>query len=274
MRLAHYEFPESIHLTNGYIEFQGDIKVAEEITALLLINGHEMAATMLEGSARQAGFKFNTHYGNTMSANGPVSIENITLASGIVVSNISAEIDIENPAAFELNNLVANVFDGQASLTAFSFADNRIGNTSIHLKHINLEQLLEFADLDGLEGTGMLDITLPAGGDENGIYIKDGTFQSTVPGHIAYLKEGMAGSNIGLQALENFQYKDLSGTIDYQSDGTYIIVVHLVGKNPDLYGGHPIKFNLSINGSLPRIFKSLFITGDFEEAIIQQIKTN
>jgi len=124
-----------------------------------------------------------------------------------------------------------------------------------------------------LEGTGYLDISLPVGSDQTGVYVKNGTFKSAGPGRLAYTKEGVAGSNIGLQALENFQYKDLSGKINYQSDGTYQITIRLEGQNPDLYGGHPVVFNLNIGGSLPELFEAMFITGSFEESILNQIRT-
>ncbi len=74
-----------------------------------------------------------------------------------------------------------------------------------------------------------------------------------------------------MQALENFHYQDLSGTLDYQSDGTYKMAIRLEGANPDLYDGHPIVFNLNISGSLPELFEALFITGNFEESILKQI---
>ena len=140
--------------------------------------------------------------------------------------------------------------------------------------HIDLNRLLTFADIDGLEGTGSLDILLPAGSDEQGVHIRNGTFSSTGPGRLVYSQEGMAASNVGMQALENFHYKELSGTVDYQSDGDYQITVRLDGKNPDLYGGHPIAFNLNINGSLPEFFEALFMTGSFEESILKQMRSN
>ena len=129
-------------------------------------------------------------------------------------------------------------------------------------------------DIGGLEGAGYLDFSLPAGSDQTGVFIKDGTFTSSGPGYLSYKNEGMAASNIGLQAMENFQYEILSGTVSYQSDGAYQIGIRLEGKNPDLYDGHPIVFNLNIGGSLPELFEALFITGDFEEAILKQIKTD
>ena len=50
------------------------------------------------------------------------------------------------------------------------------------------------------------------------------------------------------------------------------VVVRLEGNNPALYDGYPVAFNLKINGSLPELFEALFITGDFEEAILKEIK--
>jgi len=271
LRVAHFELPESVHLTDGHIGLQGNVVVDDTTTAKMTITGYEIGASMLESSARKASFTLNTHYGNTISADGPVSIEAVALAGGIDVKNISADIKLENAETFSLKNLSADLFDGRLNLDSLRYSNNRIEDTTLELTHINLGRLLAFADIDGLEGTGFLDISLPAGNDQTGVYIQNGIFKSTGPGHLAYTQEGVAGSNIGLQALENFQYTDFSGTVDYQSDGAYQIAIRLEGKNPDLYGGHPIVFNLSISGSLPELFEAMFITGDFEESILKQI---
>ena len=272
LRVAHFELPASIKLTDGNIDLQGTVAVGESMTANMLIKGHEMGASMQESSARNAGFLLNTTYGQSLSASGPVSIETIALAGGINMTNIRADIAIENMETFGLQNLYAELFDGQLMLRKLQFADNRIADSTVELKHINLGHVLEFADIDGLEGTGILEIALPVSSDSAGVVIKNGTFESTGPGRLAYNKEGVAGSNIGLQALQNFQYQVLSGTVDYQSDGAYRMAVRLEGKNPDLYGGHPVVFNLNINGSLPALFEALFITGDFDKSILNQLR--
>ena len=274
LRVAHFELPESVKLTDGYIDMHGDVVVDDEITANVTINGHELGASMLESSAGKANFSFNSSYGSTISASGPVSIETVALAGGVDVAHISADLNMENAETFTLENLYAEVFDGQLKLGKLRFSDNRVEDTTVELHHINLGRILAFADIDGLEGTGFLEISLPVGSDQTGIYVKNGTFKSAGPGLLAYTKEGVAGSNVGLQALENFQYKDLSGTVNYQSDGAYQITIRLEGKNPDLYGGHPIVFNLNIGGSLPELFEAMFMTGSFEESILKQIRTN
>ena len=274
LRVARYKLPKSVKLTDGYINLQGDVVADDAISAKMTIKGHGLGASMQESSASKVDFTFNTGYANTISASGPLSIETVTLAGGIDVSQITLDLNLENKDTFGLKNLHAEVFDGQLSLNSLRFSETRIEDTTIELKHINLGHILAFADIDGLEGTGFLEISLPVGSDQTGVYVKNGTFKSAGAGHLAYTKEGMAGSNIGLQALENFQYQDLSGTINYQSDGDYQVNIHLEGNNPDLYGGHPIVFNLNINGSLPELFEAMFMTGSFEESILKQIRTD
>jgi len=273
LSVAHYQLPDSIKLTDGFIELQGDVKVHDEITAKILVSGHEVGASMLKSSARQTSFTLNSGYDKAPWASGPVSIETIALAGGVEASQLRLEFELDSTGQITLRNVNAEVFDGQLKLVSVQFSEDQVKDTTIELSHINLGLLLAYADIDGLEGTGYLDISLPVGSDQNGIHVKNGTFGSTGPGRLAYTKEGIAGSNIGLQALENFQYKDLSGTLNYQSDGNYVITIRLDGKNPDLYGGHPVLFNLNVNGSLPELFEAMFMTGSFEESILKQIKS-
>ncbi len=274
LRVAHIELPASVRLTDGFIDLQGNVAVNDEITAKMAINGYEMTASMHESNANQAGFSFKTDYDQMLSASGPISIEAVVLAGGVDVTHISADLILEKSETFLLQNLYAEVFDGVLNLDSLQFSNTHIEDTTAELTHINLGHLLAFADIDGLQGTGLLEISLPLSSDETGVFVKNGRFSSTKPGRLTYTQEGVAGGNIGLQALENFQYQDLSGTIDYQSDGAYQIGIHLEGKNPDLYGGHPIVFNLNISGTLPALFEALFITGDFEESILKQIGIN
>ncbi len=273
LSVAHYQLSDSIKLTDGFIKLQGDVLVDDEITANMLVSGHEVGASMLKSSAHQTSFTFNSGYDKAPWVSGPVSIEAITLAGGIDASQLRSEFELDSTGQFTLRNVSAELFDGQLKLGSVQFSENQIEDTTIEFSHINLGLLLAYADIDGLEGTGYLDISLPVGSDQNGIHVKNGTFTSTGPGRLAYTKEGIAGSNIGLQALENFQYKDLSGTLNYQYDGSYVITIRLDGKNPDLYGGHPVVFNLNVNGSLPELFEAMFMTGSFEESILKQIKS-
>jgi len=288
LAVARIELPGSIKLTDGNVSLHGKMTIDEKITARMDITGRDIDASMLGSRAMDADFSFNTTYDETISANGLVSIEAIALAGDIDVTNIKADLQLVNTDTYRMKNLYAGLFDGQLKLNRLQLSNNKLQDTTAELSHISLGRLLEYADFDGLKGSGSLDMSLPVSTDQTGINIRNGFFRSTVPGYLAYTKDkvrpgpgtgregalgyGVAGSNIGMQALENFQYQDLSGEINYQSDGNYQIKVHLEGNNPDLYEGHPVVFNLNINGSLPELFEALFITGDFEEAILKEIR--
>jgi hypothetical protein len=274
LSVAHFKLPAAVKLTDGYIEVQGDVLVDGEITANMLIGGHEMGASMHESSARQASFAFNSGFDQTLRASGPLAIETVSLAGGVDLTHIKSELELESTERLELKNLSAEVFDGQLTLGSLQVVDNMIADTTVEFSHISLAKILAYVDVGGLEGTGFLDISLPVGSDQTGLRVRNGTFRSTVPGRLAYKIAGVAATNIGLQAMENFQYKDLSGTFNYQADGAYQMTIRLEGKNPDLYGGHPVIFNLTINGSLPAVFEAMFITGSFEEAILKELKSN
>lgn len=274
LSVAGIKLPDSISMTDGDLDLQGDIRVGDSITAGMRIGGHNLAASLHNSRMLGGSFTLNAGYEGRPRASGPLSVERLELAGDIDLSNIKAELQLEDVNRFEVNNLYAEVFDGEVELDNLEYSEDGIADTTVTLNHVDLGKLLAYADVDGLQGSGILDITLPLGSDKTGLHIKDGTFVSRGNGKLAYTKEGMAASNIGMKALENFHYKHLSGTLDYQSDGAYLMSVRLEGANPDLYEGHAVVFNLNINGSLPELFEAMFMTGSFEESILKQIRTH
>jgi len=270
--VAHIAMPAATELSGGEIDVQGEVLLdGSKMTSNIAIRGRDIALSVQNSTADGINFDFQVEYADSLTISGPVSIENAALAAGIKMTGFSVDIDLDGEKQ-TLQNLQAGLLDGELRLNQLQMLQGKIQRTTIEMKHIDLGRLLAMADLEGLTGTGQLDIVLPIASDEDGLFIENGVFSASGPGRLAYSKEGIAGTNIGLQALENFQYKGLSGTLDYQPDGAYRIGFRLEGNNPDLYGGHPVLLNLTINGLLPEAFESLFITGDFDEAILQQIK--
>jgi Dicarboxylate transport len=71
----------------------------------------------------------------------------------------------------------------------------------------------------------------------------------------AALQAGGQGVDLLLQALENFHYEALRITLDGRTDAAMDIGLHLGGANPDLYDGHPVEFNLDLEGELGNILR-------------------
>ncbi len=273
--------PGGLLLQKGAIDVQAEIDVGRYITAGLSLQGRQLALKLQNSKASDGNFQVDARFdsrgnGRETLLNGPLSASEVTLAGGLDLQNLQAQmtarLGAEKSASFEIANVGAQVLGGRLALSQLKFSPRGLEDTQVQLHDIDLGRLLALADINGLGGSGRLDLTLPVGANQDGLHVKGGTFQSTAPGRLAYKKPGGAAGNIGLQALENFEFKSLSGRIDYQSSGNFRITARLEGRNPDLYSGHAILFNLDINGALPQLFEALFLSGDFEQAVLKQLK--
>ncbi|MCF6225572.1 MAG: YdbH domain-containing protein [Xanthomonadales bacterium] len=272
LAIARIEWPVSLVAGTGSIEVSAEISVADSIRSSAKIRGGDLEFSVLENSLQGGSVDVQIILAEDLTLKGSVSLAGLEVAGGLGVDNIRTELQIINTDSLQASLLELQLFGGRLKPAGIHYSAGLLADSLLEFIDIDLHQLLVFADFDGLTGSGSLDIQLPIGSDSGGLYVKNATFSSSAPGYLAYLS-GTPGSNIGLQALENFQYQSLSGTLDYQSNGNYQVLIRLNGSNPDLYDGHPISFNLTINGVLPELFEALFITGSFEEGIIKQIRS-
>lgn len=209
---------------------------------------------------------------DVLRGRGNLGIETVRVAAGLDVSGVVTRFELAGMDRFDILDLGAGVLGGRLEADALSVADGRFGDAVIRWSGLDLGLLLAFLDVGGLDGTGRIDARFPLVAAEGGLEVRDGSYRATGPGRIRY-RAGAPAANIGLQALENFQFDTLSGTVNYASDGSFTVTTDLLGRNPDLYGGHPIRFRLNIGGTLPALYRSMFITGSFEQAIIEQLRS-
>jgi hypothetical protein len=79
--------------------------------------------------------------------------------------------------------------------------------------------------------------------------------------------------NIALQALQDFHYDTLEMGLSYQAAGDYRISIRLNGRNPKLYEGYPIAFNLNLEGVLPELLRKSLLGGGFDEQVLKRVQT-
>lgn len=276
-RALEIDLPKQLVMRQGQLEFDGDITLAERDGSLAPSGELTVAArgvTLLLGETMAESLELTSRVrvAETVSASGAISANRITLAAGLEMSNLSTAIELHDPEHLALSDLRVNLLDGTVDSAGFSLAAGVIGDTMLNWRNFDLGRLLAFLDIDGLDGTGRVDATLPLVSAPDGLEIAAGAFRALGPGRIRY-RTAVPAANVGMQALENFEYEMLEGGIDYQADGRYAISIRLLGRNPDLYGGHPIRFQLNLSGDLPALFYSLFVTGDFERAILEQVSS-
>jgi hypothetical protein len=201
-----------------------------------------------------------------------LSVGKMGLAAGMDLSNFRTLISVEESDRISLNDVSATLLDGHLRSSPIHIEAYTIGDVTLNWSGFDLGRLVTFLDVPGLDGTGRIDAQLPIINEAGGYAIRNGSFHATGPGQIRY-RPGSPAANIGMQALQNFNFTSLDGTVNYRPDGRYDIRITLDGSNPDLYGGYPIRFNLNLGGELPALFRSVFITGDFGAAILDQLKS-
>jgi hypothetical protein len=208
----------------------------------------------------------------TFKLNG--AFPSITLANSVDVTNLSVAGRWQS--GFYLDQAAFSVLGGKVKINpVFLDPDSPVISAELEISDIDLEQVMGMIDQSGLEGSGRLSGTIPLRLKESALAIDDGRLKNTTLGHLSYdAGDGAATqlNNIAVQALQDFRYDLLDATLNYQFEGAYSIRARIEGRNPTLYDGYPVAFNLNLSGSLPGLMQASLITGDFHSEILKQIQ--
>ena len=201
-----------------------------------------------------------------------VEVEQVDLAVGLQLSPVQLKLDLANNR-LDLRDFKTGLLDGSIVSESTNLPmPPRKGTVVLNVSQVDLERLLTMIDLPGLAGTGRLSGKLPISWADGQAVVLDGQLQSTAAGQLRYQPSTPVSDNIGLQALRDFRYSRLDLGVNYDVDGQYRLALRLDGHNPGLYSGHPIAFNMNINGALPGLFQGALLSGDLSAYLLKQLQ--
>ena len=186
-----------------------------------------------------------------------------SITAGLPLTDLSADYALTGDGTAVVRQGAVNVAGGQITLTDAVFPLNGgDGAFALGVQNLDMGLLATQAAIDGLSVTGTLSGSVPLRSDKTGYHFVEGLLRSDSPGQVIYkpsapspaLSENQGGALL-LQALSNFTYDRLSLTLNGPLAEEINLLVGLAGKNPDLYGGYPIEFNLSLTGRLTQILR-------------------
>ncbi len=140
----------------------------------------------------------------------------------------------------------------------------RAGALRLTADGLDLGQLVAALAVPDLSAEGQLDGDLPLEiGTAGAITVSGGQLRARGPGTIrwrpaeppAALAAAGGGGEILLQALQDFHYDSLEMRLDGQTDGEMQAQLAIHGRNPALYDGYPVAFNLNLEGRLAAIVR-------------------
>lgn len=136
-----------------------------------------------------------------------------------------------------------------------------VNRAVIRVQNIDIEKLLNVAQVKGLSGTGIISGTLPVVLRSGGIAIDKGALTAAGPGTLHFksdaakktLASGGKYVTLALEALEDFRYRKLSIEINKALAGEGAVLVHVEGHNPAVGDGQPFAINLNVSGNVDRL---------------------
>lgn len=136
--------------------------------------------------------------------------------------------------------------------------DAEANEVTLQAEGLELELLLEQAQLEGLTGSGKLAGTLPIFQEGDQIRIEGGRLAATGPGRVRLAPGAVMGAAarqgsqlaLVLDVLEDFRFEELSMDLDGDTRGDLDLGVHLKGSNPNFEGGRTVEFNLNLEARL------------------------
>ncbi|NKB45291.1 MAG: hypothetical protein GKS03_13545, partial [Alphaproteobacteria bacterium] len=79
------------------------------------------------------------------------------------------------------------------------------------------------------------------------------------------------GMALALQALENFNYESIAVKVSGSAQKNLETSLAIKGRNPALYDGYPIDFNLNLSGELANVVRDSMVGYRVPEAIKRQL---
>ena len=174
-----------------------------------------------------------------------------------------------------------NLLNGTVSLRPERYQlDHEDFTFYVDLSQLDIAQLLAEYPATDIQGSGLISGVLPVQWTPAGFSIDEGVVASHPPGgKIQYRSERakqMAESNrvmeIVMQALDDFHYSELSGTVGYNEAGTLSLGLVLEGQNPDLEQGRPIRMEVDLEEDLPALLTSLQLVNQLNDVIQERVQ--
>ncbi|WP_041640564.1 YdbH domain-containing protein [Magnetococcus marinus] len=181
---------------------------------------------------------------------------------GLPVRNIEAELLLRPDGVLVISWLKIPFANGwiKANHATFNLKDAH-HELLLEVENVDLAEMAKLVKLPGFTATGQLYGRMPVkmvGGrlllDHATLFTHGGGIIANQTLSAEALKAGGEQPSIVAKAMENLHYKQLTVTMDGDLAGALQVKVAAEGKNPDLYQGHALILNLSVEGALGDLF--------------------
>jgi len=202
----------------------------------------------------------------------------LQLARGEVVFDLPGDETLRvGRAAFPWFGGVLGVYDANASL-----ADGE-ATAPIRAEHIDLGQILEFVDVKGLSGEGVLSGVLPLVVEDSRARIENGVLRAEGPGALRYVGAAPANAEqtgeqgrIAFELLRDLRYESLHIDVNGPLDGRVKFEIQFEGTGEMTAAGQrvrvPVNYNINLEAALLDLMKQANLSRDIQLQIERAVQ--
>ncbi|MYG40390.1 MAG: hypothetical protein F4201_06225 [Nitrospira sp. SB0677_bin_15] len=217
---------------------------------------------------------------------GPATVRIGRVAPGVALENIALTLrlgrlgfgDSAGQPSVDLRDVSAHTLGGRVSSPRIHIDPAQPSTRfTLNVDGVQLDRLLQLEQQQGLEGSGVLDGSIPITLNGKTVTIHEGLVAVRPPGGVIrfapldetrqMLVRAKPEMELVLRALENFRYDVLRALVSYQEDGTLLLETRLEGKNPDMKEAPPVHFNLNVQENVPALLQSVQVVKDIENQL-------
>lgn len=218
-----------------------------------------------------------------LQTNGPQKIAIGLLQAGVPVTDLLATFDLTSTERVEVASVTMSFAEGRLDGGPFSIdLSGQATDATLQVNSVSLPALANLSTLEGLDATGVLSGQIPLRLTSDGVLISQGKLTTSGPGQIRYQSSfttgalpgaqgAQGGMGLALQALENFQYDSITVTVNGSVLEELEASLAIKGRNPALYNGYPIDFNLNLSGELANVIQGSLAGYRVPETIKRQL---
>jgi hypothetical protein len=199
----------------------------------------------------------------------------LPLTEGVVVVSLDAKKN------FTLHEAEWTLAKGKISSTPFTVQlDDMTADVTLTASKLDLPELFKIAPMEGLDATGTVNGKLPLKIEHGNISLVDGVLEAEGPGAVRYnpqvvpsFLQNTQKQMIDLRvALKAFEFDSLKMTLSGELGKNQKVGLHIKGKNPEFYDGHPVNLNLNVEGPLQNVLKYNPKSSQIPDSIKKQLE--
>lgn len=204
-----------------------------------------------------------------------------TLDAGLAISKLAFDFSLNKNQDLVLEQLRAELLEGTLESPRLLWNLNGERRQSqVNLSGISLRALAREMEAENFAASGLIDARIPLVTDGDGVTVEKGQVQARPPGgrlrYYGAFSPDMLASNPQLKliagALEDYNYRELSGTLEYAPSGDMELQLKLVGRSSSVAADRDLIINLNLENNIPDMLRSMQASRDLTEVLEKHIR--